>query len=165
VGYAADKLSQKVRLPEEGGFRRKEASERRGFFGALKLRRKKECIVERDCIFCKIAHGEAPADIVCQGDELVAFKDINPSAPVHVLVIPKKHVRSINDLKDEDGDLIPEMFLMARKIVKEQGIAQSGYKLIFNVERGGGQLVFHLHLHILGGWGQKRYPHLSDMPV
>ena len=96
---------------------------------------------------------------------MAAFKDINPSAPVHVLVISKKHVRSINDLKDEDGALISEMFLMAKKIVKEQGIDQSGYKLIFNVERGGGQLVFHLHLHILGGWGQKGYPRLSDIPI
>ena len=93
MGYAADKPILKVRLPKEEVF----------FLVPLKLRRKKECIVEKDCIFCKIAHGEAPADIMCQGEDLAAFKDINPSAPVHVLVISKKHVRSINDLKDEDG--------------------------------------------------------------
>jgi histidine triad (HIT) family protein len=122
-------------------------------------------MVKTDCIFCRIAHGEAPADIVCQEDDLIAFRDINPSAPVHILLIPKRHVRSINDLKDEDGALIARMFLMAKKIVKKQGIDQSGYKLIFNVERGGGQLVFHLHLHILGGWGQKGYPRLSDVPI
>ncbi len=91
--------------------------------------------MEKECIFCKIAHGEAPADIVCQERGLVAFKDINPIAPVHILVIPKKHVRSINDLKDEEGPLISEMCLMAKKIVKKQGIDQSGYKLILNDQR------------------------------
>jgi histidine triad (HIT) family protein len=89
-------------------------------------------MMEKECIFCKIAHGEAPADIVCQKRSMVAFKDINPIAPVHILVIPKKHVRSINDLKDEEGPLISEMCLMAKKIVKWQGIDQSGYKLIFD---------------------------------
>ena len=121
--------------------------------------------MEKDCIFCKIAHGEAPANIVCQEGNLVAFKDINPIAPVHILVIPKKHVRSINDMKDEEGTLISEMVVMAKKIVKKQGIDQSGYKLIFNVERGGGQLVFHLHLHILGGWRREGYPRLADISI
>lgn len=121
--------------------------------------------MEKDCIFCKIAHGEAPSDFVYQGEDLVAFKDINPSAPVHILVVPKKHIRSINELNDEDGFLISEIFLTAKEIAKEQGIDQSGYKLIFNVEKGGGQFVFHLHLHILGGWGKNGYPRLSESPV
>jgi histidine triad (HIT) family protein len=115
--------------------------------------KEKDSIMEEDCIFCKIAHGEVKADFVYQGKDLMAFKDINPSAPVHILIIPKKHIRSINDLAQGDETLISEMFLRAKEIVKDQGIDQSGYKLIFNVERGGGQLVFHLHMHILGGWG------------
>jgi histidine triad (HIT) family protein len=121
--------------------------------------------MEKDCIFCKIVNGEAKADYVYQGEELVAFRDINPSAPVHILIIPKKHIRSVNDLEKEDGALLSKMFMTAKEIAKEQGIDRSGYKLVFNVERGGGQLVFHLHLHMIGGWAKDRYPRLSEMPM
>jgi histidine triad (HIT) family protein len=105
-----------------------------------------------DCIFCDIIRGEKTADFVFQGESVVAFRDINPHAPVHILIVPRNHIRSVNDLQQEDRMVISEMFMRARDIAKAQGIAQSGYKLVFNVERGGGQFVFHLHLHLLGGW-------------
>ena len=104
------------------------------------------------CIFCKIIRGEAPADFVYQDDSVVAFKDINPHAPVHILLVPRKHIRSINDLTEADQSVVSELILRAQEIAEEMEIASSGYKLVFNVERGGGQLVFHLHLHLIGGW-------------
>ena len=105
-----------------------------------------------DCIFCEIIRGEKPADFIYRDDSVVAFKDIKPHAPVHILLVPKKHIRSINDLTDEDCPIISNLILRARKISEDLGIAKSGYKLVFNVERGGGQFVFHLHLHLVGGW-------------
>lgn len=105
------------------------------------------------CVFCQIAAGEKRADKVYEGERVLAFKDIRPHAPVHILVIPRKHIRSINEVSEDDGPIVAEMILRARKIALDQGIARSGYKLVFNVERGGGQVVFHLHLHLLGGWG------------
>ena len=108
--------------------------------------------MEKDCIFCQIIEGTKPARFVFEGDRVVAFKDANPSAPVHILLVPKKHIRSINDLTEGDQHLMAELFMRAKKIAEEQGIAQSGYRLVINVERGGGQYVFHLHLHLVGGW-------------
>ena len=108
--------------------------------------------MEQECIFCQIIQGEKPGDFVFQDDSVVAFKDQNPQAPVHILILPKKHIRSINDLSEEDRQVISDMFLRAKEIAAEMGISQTGYKLVFNVERGGGQYVFHLHLHLIGGW-------------
>jgi len=108
--------------------------------------------MNQDCIFCKIVNGEAPADIVFENERLVVFKDINPHAPVHLLIVPRQHLRSINDLNEEDAAIIAELTLTARDMARKTGIAQSGYKLLFNVERGGGQVIFHLHMHLLGGW-------------
>jgi histidine triad (HIT) family protein len=105
-----------------------------------------------DCIFCEIIQGQKPADFVYQGDSVVAFKDKNPHAPVHILLVPRKHIRSINDLKQTDGPVISEMILRAKEIANDLGVGPSGYRLVFNVERGGGQFVFHLHLHLVGGW-------------
>jgi histidine triad (HIT) family protein len=105
-----------------------------------------------DCIFCEIIEGKKPADFIYKGDSVVAFKDKNPHAPVHILFVPRKHIRSINDLQDIDGPVISEMILRARDMAGDLGIGSSGYKLVFNVERGGGQFVFHLHLHLVGGW-------------
>ena len=105
-----------------------------------------------DCIFCEIIQGKKPADYVYRGDSLVAFKDKNPHAPVHVLIVPNKHIRSINELEETDQPVISEMIFRAQEIANDLGIAASGYKLVFNVERGGGQFVFHLHLHLIGGW-------------
>ena len=105
-----------------------------------------------DCIFCQLIRGEKPADFVYQDDTIVAFRDIKPHAPVHILIVPRKHIRSVNDLMDEDRPLVGEMVATAKQIAKEMGIDRSGYKLVFNVERGGNQYVFHLHLHLVGGW-------------
>jgi len=106
----------------------------------------------KDCIFCKIAKKEEKAEIIHENDNLIVFKDIKPKAPIHYLIVPKKHIKSINELKEENKGLIGEMVLTAKKIAGKVGIKDSGYKLIFNVGRGGGQIVDHLHLHVLGGW-------------
>jgi len=108
--------------------------------------------MEKNCMFCQIVKGEKPADLVYQDDSLVAFKDIRPHAPVHLLIVPRKHIRSVNDLAEQDRDIVSEMIFRAKEIARGQGISQSGYKLIFNIERGGGQVIFHLHMHLLGGW-------------
>jgi histidine triad (HIT) family protein len=108
--------------------------------------------MEKDCVFCQIIHGQRPADFVYQDDSLVVFKDIRPHAPVHLLVVPRKHIRSVNDLTEEDQRIVHDLVLKAKKIAHEQKISKSGYKLLFNVERGGGQVIFHLHMHLLGGW-------------
>jgi histidine triad (HIT) family protein len=105
-----------------------------------------------ECAFCKIVQGETPAEFVYRGETVVAFKDRNPKAPVHVLLVPTKHIRSVNDLTDADRPIIADLILRAQLLSQELGISTEGYKLYFNVERGGGQLVFHLHLHLLGGW-------------
>jgi histidine triad (HIT) family protein len=87
-----------------------------------------------------------------QSDMLVVFKDINPHAPVHLLIVPKKHIRSVNDITKADQEILAELIWVAKEMAKEHGVARSGYKLLYNVERGGGQVIFHLHLHLIGGW-------------
>lgn len=109
-------------------------------------------MTEENCIFCKIANGDILADFVAQTDRLVVFKDIKPMAPVHLLIVPRQHIRSINDLDEADKPLIAEMIMTAREMAVRMGVDQSGYRLFFNVEKGGGQEVFHLHLHLIGGW-------------
>jgi histidine triad (HIT) family protein len=108
--------------------------------------------MENSCTFCQIVRGEKPAEIVYQDDVLIVFKDIYPHAPVHLLIVPKKHIRSLNDLTEQDKGIIAEMIWRAKEIAKDKGIDKRGYKLFFNVERGGGQVIFHLHMHLLGGW-------------
>ena len=108
--------------------------------------------MEKDCIFCKIINGEMSTKFLYENDTLVVFKDINPVAPVHLLIVPRKHIRSINDLTEEDKKIVSETIMTGRDMAKQEGVAKSGYKLLFNVERGGGQIIFHLHLHLLGGW-------------
>jgi histidine triad (HIT) family protein len=105
-----------------------------------------------DCIFCNIARGKTQTEFLFQNDNLVVFRDIKPHAPVHILIVPKRHIRSINDIQPEDNPLIAEMIHTARDMAAELGVRESGYKLLFNVERGGGQVIFHLHLHLIGGW-------------
>ena len=101
-----------------------------------------------DCIFCKIHNGEFPSDKVYEDDQCIVIKDLYPQAPVHLLVIPKKHIATISELEDEDQSLIGHLVLVAKKIAAEQGLP--GYKLLWNVNKEGGQMVFHIHLHILG---------------
>jgi histidine triad (HIT) family protein len=108
--------------------------------------------MDEKCIFCKIIRGESSADFLYQDESLVVFKDIRPHAPVHLLIVPREHIRSLNDLKEKDKDIISKMVVRAKETAKEHSIAQSGYRLVFNVERGGGQVIFHLHLHLMGGW-------------
>ncbi len=104
-----------------------------------------------ETIFSKIINREIAADIVFENDRILAFRDINPQAPVHVLVIPKKPIPTINAIDPEDVALIGELFIAARQIAAEEGIDESGYRTVFNCNRDGGQEVYHLHLHLLGG--------------
>lgn len=108
--------------------------------------------MEKDCIFCQIARGQTQTELLYQSDTLVVFKDINPHAPVHLLLVPKKHIRSVNDITETDQEILAELIMVAKEMAREHGVAGSGYKLLYNVEKGGGQLIFHLHLHLIGGW-------------
>jgi len=104
-----------------------------------------------DCIFCKIVSGEIPSDIVFKSDLVVAFNDLNPQAPIHILIVPRKHIPTINDISEEDRELIGEILLTASHLAKENGFSEVGYRTLFNCNRGAGQTVFHVHLHLLGG--------------
>ncbi|MFC2056904.1 histidine triad nucleotide-binding protein [Chloroflexota bacterium] len=104
-----------------------------------------------DCIFCKIVAGEIPADILYQNDEVIAFRDINPLAPTHLLVIPKKHISSLAQLSEADSSLVGDMVNAANQLAKREGVTESGYRLVLNCGKQGGQLVPHLHMHLLGG--------------
>lgn len=104
-----------------------------------------------DTIFGKIATGEVPADIVYEDDDLVAFRDLHPQAPTHILVIPRKPIPTLNEVQPEDAELIGKLFLAAAKIAEREGIAASGYRTLINCNAAAGQTVYHLHLHILGG--------------
>lgn len=112
--------------------------------------------MEKDCLFCKIAHGRMNTDFLFQNDNLVVFRDIRPHAPVHLLIVPKRHIRSINDLAESDDAILTEMIMTAKRMANEEQVDASGYKLLFNVEKGGGQVIFHLHLHLIGGWDRQR---------
>jgi histidine triad (HIT) family protein len=103
------------------------------------------------CLFCKIVAGEIPASKVYEDDRLIAFNDINPQAPVHVLVVPKRHVATLNDLTAADDDLVGAMVRTAAAIAKERGIDGPGFRTVFNCNAQAGQTVFHIHLHVLGG--------------
>ena len=104
-----------------------------------------------DCLFCKMVNGTIKPKIVYENDAVMAFEDINPQAPVHVLVIPKKHIATMNDLEPEHDVLVGEMYLTAKRVAEKLGITESGYRTVMNCNEGAGQTVFHLHLHILGG--------------
>lgn len=104
-----------------------------------------------DCLFCKIINREIPAEIVYEDDQVLAFNDISPQAPFHILVIPKKHIATVNDITTEDETLVGHMVTAASKIAQELGFDQDGYRTVFNCNKHGGQTVYHIHLHILGG--------------
>ena len=104
-----------------------------------------------DCLFCQIARHQQKADVVYENEELIVFKDINPKALVHLLIVSKKHIKSINELVEKDKDLVSQIIFLAKELAKKQGIAERGYRLTFNVGQGGGQLIDHLHLHLMGG--------------
>lgn len=104
-----------------------------------------------ETIFSKIIRRELPADVVYEDSEIIAFRDINPQAPVHVLVVPKVEIETVNDIKPEQAELIGKLVLTAQKIAADEGIAEDGYRLVINCNRHGCQEVFHLHLHLIGG--------------
>ena len=103
------------------------------------------------CLFCKIAAGEIPATLVHQDEHLIAFRDINPQAPMHVLIVPRRHIASTNDLSEDDDRLVGEMIRRAAAIARANGYADRGYRTVFNCNADAGQTVFHIHLHVLGG--------------
>jgi histidine triad (HIT) family protein len=103
------------------------------------------------CLFCKIATGAIPSQIVYQDDDVVAFTDINPQAPIHILLIPRQHIASMTELTLKDGPILAKLFVTAQKLAHEKGIDESGYRLVTNMGPDAGQSVFHLHFHLLGG--------------
>lgn len=104
-----------------------------------------------ECLFCNIANKDMSSEIVYEDDKFFAFKDINPVSPVHVLIVPRKHIETVEHIEPEDRELVGELFITAKKIAKLQGVQESGYRLIFNVGKNAGQTVDHLHLHLIGG--------------
>ena len=104
-----------------------------------------------DCLFCKIIAGDIPSAKVFENDHIVAFRDIQPQAPTHILIIPRKHIPTTNDLTIADQSLIGEMVTVAKDIASSEGLSEAGYRLVFNCNKDGGQAVYHIHLHLLGG--------------
>jgi len=104
-----------------------------------------------DDLFLKIIDREIPADIVYETDDVLAFRDINPQAPVHILIIPKQHIRTMNDLQEDHSELVGKLFLAANELASREGIAEDGYRVVMNCNQAGGQAVYHIHLHLLGG--------------
>ena len=106
---------------------------------------------DNSCLFCGIIDGKIPADVIYQSDTAVAFRDINPKAPTHVLIIPRKHIATINDIADEDNEIVGDLYAAARDVAKLEGISDQGYRAVMNCNEAAGQTVFHIHLHLLGG--------------
>ena len=104
-----------------------------------------------DCTFCGIIAGRIPSERLYEDDEIVAFRDISPAAPLHALVVPRSHIPTANDLGTDEAGLVGRMVLVARDLAAGAGVAEDGYRLVMNVNRGGGQVVFHIHLHVVGG--------------
>ena len=104
-----------------------------------------------DCLFCKILAGEIPSAIVYEDEECVAFRDIDPQAPTHCLIIPRRHIPTINDIEPEHDALVGHLTRVAQLIAQEEGFAEAGYRLVWNCNKAAGQMVFHIHLHVLGG--------------
>jgi histidine triad (HIT) family protein len=103
------------------------------------------------CLFCKIVQGEIPAQIVADDAKILAFRDINPQAPVHILIIPKQHIATINDTDSNDEQLLGHLLLTAKKLAQKEQLSEHGYRLVFNINAQGGQDIYHIHLHLLGG--------------
>ena len=108
-------------------------------------------MTDTDCLFCRIVSGQINADVIYENDQVIAFRDINPQAPTHVLVIPRKHIATVNELADVDRDIAGALHLAARDIAKQEGIAEDGFRTVMNCNSAAGQTVFHIHLHVLGG--------------
>lgn len=106
---------------------------------------------EDACLFCKISSGEIAAQVIHETDDVIAFRDINPQAPTHVLIVPKRHIASINEIGEDDVEIVGKLFLAARQIAADEGFAEPGYRVTMNCNAAAGQTVFHIHLHLLGG--------------
>lgn len=106
---------------------------------------------DKDCIFCKILAGDIPADIIYESDAAIAFRDINPQAPTHALIIPRQHIATINDISEDDQAVVGSLYLVAQEIASREGFAEQGYRVVMNCNEAAGQTVFHIHLHLLGG--------------
>lgn len=104
-----------------------------------------------DCLFCKIRDREIPADIVFESDDVLAFNDVNPQAPIHIVIIPRKHIATINDVEDDDELIMGKLFSAAKKIAAEKSVSDDGYRLVVNCNEKAGQTVFHIHMHLLAG--------------
>ncbi len=104
-----------------------------------------------NCLFCQIAQGEIPATVIFENEDVLAFRDIKPQAPTHLLIIPKKHIATINDCQLEDQQVLGSMILAAKELAQREQLSEPGYRLVFNVNADGGQQVYHIHLHVLGG--------------
>ena len=104
-----------------------------------------------DCLFCKMVAGEIKPDVVFEDDAVLAFRDVNPQAPTHVLVIPKQHIATTNDLDESTADVVGKLYLAAKQVAADEGIADPGYRMVMNCNPGAGQSVYHIHLHLLGG--------------
>jgi histidine triad (HIT) family protein len=111
-----------------------------------------------DCVFCKIANGEIPTNKVYEDDQIIAFKDLDPQAPVHILLIPKQHIDSLNKIDEKTSSVISHIFMVASSLAKKYGIAEDGYRIVNNCGVNGGQTVMHLHFHLLGGRSMKWPP-------
>jgi histidine triad (HIT) family protein len=105
----------------------------------------------QECIFCRIVGGQIPAKKVFESDDVLAFDDVNPVAPVHVIVVPKKHIETLNDASDSDAELLGKVLLCARFVAAKKGLSEDGYRAVLNTMSGAGQAVFHMHMHVLGG--------------
>ena len=108
---------------------------------------------DENCLFCRIVAGDIPADMVYENDEVIAFRDINPQAPFHALVVPRRHIATINDIEASDCELAGKLFLAAGAIAEQEGFAEPGFRTVMNCNAGAGQTVFHIHLHLLAGRG------------
>lgn len=104
-----------------------------------------------DCLFCGIINGKIPSDLIYEDKEMIAFKDINPQAPTHILIVPRRHIQSLSEMTEADKGLTGNLLFAARKIAQDQGISNEGYRVVVNNGQNGGQTVFHLHLHLMGG--------------
>ncbi len=118
----------------------------------------------KDCLFCKIIKKEEDAEIVYEDQWVLAFENIRPLAPVHVLVVPKKHIATVNDIKEENEDLLGHLWKVMKRVAEKKKVKKSGYKVAVNVGEGGGQEIYHLHYHLLGGWESKDEMKKPGMP-
>ena len=106
---------------------------------------------DSDCLFCKILAGDIPADVVYESETAIAFRDINPKAPTHVLIIPRRHIPTINDISSDDHEIVGSLLSVAKAIAADEGLSEDGYRVVMNCNEAAGQTVFHIHLHLLGG--------------